>query len=384
MACSSLAFGIVLLPLTRGRAEDRADYRYENYAEDGGRIHVRTHGLLINKDLTPWLSLRGNYVYDGISGATPTGAPPLPGQSTVPKVTIDDIRRAGFIEPSFHLGNHTLTPQAAYSEESDYRSVGVSLTHSIDFNEKNTTVTWGVSHAFDRILPNPGESIDVAQDKDATDVLLGLTQVIDPQTLVRANLTLGYSDGYLSDPYKRVLFRDFPHTPGQPYTVFPENRPAHKFRQVAFLSLQHFVLPADGAAELSYRFYHDDWDVVANTLTVEWHQNVGKWVTISPIFRYYTQTAASFYGTSFAGDPSCPLAFPECPQIQIPSYYSADYRVSAFDAFTYGVSASIHLHERVSLQFEYQRYEMFGTDHMTAQDQYPQAHIFSGGISLWF
>jgi hypothetical protein len=127
------------LPFARSFAEDRVDYRYEDYSEDGGRIHIQTHAALFSKEIRPWLNLRGSFVYDGISGATPIGAPPLPGETTVKKVNIDDIRRAGFIEPSFKIENHTLTPQFAISEESDYESLSASLSHSIDFNEKNTT-----------------------------------------------------------------------------------------------------------------------------------------------------------------------------------------------------------------------------------------------------
>lgn len=378
---SRLAAGL-LLPVLAARGEDQGSYQYEDYAEEGGRIHVRTHGLFVEKEITPWLALKGNYVYDGISGATPLGAPPLPGENTVAKVTIEDIRRGGFFEPTLKLANQTFAPQIAYSEESDYRSVGVSLTHSIEFNEKNTTLTWAVSHSFDRILPNPGEAILQAENKDVTDVMLGVSQLLGPDTIFTANVTIGYATGYLNDPYKRVLFDDFPYYPGFPYTVFPENRPNHKLREVGYLSIQHFFEPLNGALEGSYRLHHDDWDIIANTLDLKWHQKLGRWLTLSPSFRYHTQTAASFYGTHFPGDPSLP---PDDPFfIPFPQYYSADYRISALDTYTYGLSAELKIKDRVSLHVAYQRYEMFGTDGQTAANQYPKANIWTGGLSVWF
>ncbi len=357
-------------------AENRADYRYEDYAEDGGRIHIQTHGAYLDVAPKSWVSIKANYIYDAISGATPTGAPPVEGTREVAKATIDDIRHAGFVESALRLNNHTFSPQVAYSRESDYESVGVSLSHAIELNDKNTTLSWGISHSFDHVLPNEGESISTRQAKDSTDVLVGINQLLNPHTIVSLNLTLGYSDGYLSDPYKRVVFNDFPHNPGQPYTVWPEKRPGHKFRQVVFASFQHSFEPVRGALAADYRFHHDDFGVVANTVTVEWHQKLGEHLVLSPLFRYHTQTAADFYGTGFPGDPSL-----ETP---LPDYYTADYRASALDSFTYGVQLSAHVHEHVSLDFAYKRYVMQGTDGVTAGDQYPQAHVFTGGLTVWF
>lgn len=381
---SSAAVGVFFLPLLRAQAENHVDYRYEDYREDGGRIHVRTHGMLFEQSLTSWLTLKGNYVYDGISGATPVGTPPGPGETTVRKVTAEDIRRAGFVEPTIKWENHTISPQISVSREHDYESIGTSLSHSIDLNEKNTTLTWGLSHSFDRILPGPGERtgpnsdpIETALHKDSTDLLVGITQLLGPRTVFSFNLTVGYADGFLSDPYKRVLFPDA--YPDFPYTETPENRPRQKLREVAYFSLQQAFPSLDGALEGSYRFHHDDWGVIANTVTVQWHQKVTKWVTLTPLFRFYTQTKADFYGTHFAGDPGDPAVEPGIPQ-----HYSSDYRLSDLVTYTYGIGASIHLHDHVSVDLAYKRYEMFGTDHETAADMYPKAHAVTAGLSLWY
>src|SRR5262249_47237167 len=63
---AALALGslIQLWLLPRSKAEDRLDYRYEDYAEEGGRIHVRTHGAYAEVAAAPWLSLKGNYTHD--------------------------------------------------------------------------------------------------------------------------------------------------------------------------------------------------------------------------------------------------------------------------------------------------------------------------------
>jgi len=368
------AWLVVALPL-RTRSENRADYRYEDYQEEGGRIHVQTHGVYFDTELKPWASLKGNFIYDSISGATPNGAPPLPGQSHVATEQVEDKRYAGFLESALKFGIHAFTPQAAYSEEDDYKSLGVALTHSMDFNEKNTTVSWGLSHTFDQVLDS--SSPREWQDKDTTDFLLGLTQLLGPNTIFSGNLTLGYSDGYLSDPYKGVLFDDFIYY-GGPYTVWPEQRPGHKFRQVGFVSVQQYFDPVKGAMEVTYRFGHDDQGITANTVSLQWNQKIGKYAILSPLFRYHTQTAADYYGTHFPGDPSDPADYPT------PEYYSADYRISALETFTYGIALSVRVHEHLSLEAAYKRYEMHGTDNQTSSDQYPKANVFTGGLTLWF
>ncbi len=379
---TSLAFGLCLVPFANSYGENHVDYRFEDYAEDDGRIHVRTHGLLFETELKAWLSLKGNFIYDGISGATPIGTPPIQGETQGYRVSIEDIRRAGIIEPKIKIENHIFSPQISYSLENDYESLGTAFTHAVEINEKNTTLSWGISHAFDHILPNQGEAtpsgpIDTELDKDTTDFLVGVTQIMGPNTVVGANLTIGYSDGYLSDPYKRVLFRDFPYFGGI-YTGFPENRPSSKLREVLYFSLQHSFTNLNGVVEGSYRFHHDDWGVVANTFTVQWHQKVTKCVTVSPLFRYHTQTQADFYAASFAGDPSDPTYIP------LPQYYSADYRLSELESYTYGAGLSIHVHDRVSIELGYKRYLMHGTDPQSNADQYPKAQITTVGLNVWF
>jgi hypothetical protein len=385
----------------RTRAEDRADYRYEDYKEEDGRIHVKTHGAYFDVELKSGLNVQGNFVYDSISGATPTGTPFLNGETSFDQVPfstapVSDIRRAGFLQAAIKAGNHTLTPQASYSKESDYRSWGVSLSDAIDFNDKNTTLSIGASHSFDTVLPNAGERVwenldpntgnpvDLTSDldKDTTDVLLGLTQLLGPNDVLKAFVTLGYSSGFLNDPYKRVYFDAdgsyYYYDPGTGlsyYTVWPENRPDTKFRQVLFLSYQHYFEKLDAGSELTYRLHHDDFGIIANTVSLQWNQKIGRHFIVSPLVRFHTQTAADFYNTHFPGDPGFS---------PIPEYFSADYRLSALDSLTYGVSLSARVQEHLSLEAAFKRYEMYGRDSITFEGQYPKANVFTVGATAWF
>ncbi|MCX6870110.1 MAG: DUF3570 domain-containing protein, partial [Verrucomicrobia bacterium] len=135
----------------RARAENRVDYRYEDYIEDNDRIHIRTHAVYAEQALNAKAVVKGNFVYDGISGATPTGAAAAPGTDRLPLQNFQDIRRAGSVELDLTAGRFITRPQLSYSEESDYRSIGLSLNESIEFNQKNTILNLGLSRNFDQV-----------------------------------------------------------------------------------------------------------------------------------------------------------------------------------------------------------------------------------------
>ena len=108
-------------------------------------------------------------------------------------------------------------------------------------------------------------------------------QILDKNTTVSASLTLGYSDGYLNDPYKSVQRTDIVSIPDGDggFIEFPvvnlyrENRPDSRFRQVVQLGGRHYFEAARGALDAVYRFSHDDYGVTSNTLQLEWRQAVG-------------------------------------------------------------------------------------------------------------
>lgn len=414
----ALAATLFLFPLRRAQAENRAEYRYEDYREDGDRMNVQTHSVWFEYEIHQKVTARGSYTHDALSGATPTGGPGLP-NGPYESVRIEDARNAAFLETAIRAGRTTTTPQIAYSEESDYKSVGLSLTEAIDFNQRNTTLILGASRNFDKVSRR-GWSYSLY--KGTWDFLIGVNQVLSPRTVATFNLTLGYADGYLTDPYKAVnVSMDLP--PYGPYdgtdfdtrpdvTNDQERRPNHKFKQVAFAGITHLFPKLHGSIDANYRFHHDDWGVFGHTTQLTWNQRLWKRVTVSPLFRYHYQTAADFYTIRVNTDPSfagsrvafdnannfvgaegedgflTALADPDNHQIlsipDYPEYYSADYRLSELQTLTYGVTIAVELREEISLVLGYKRYDMEGLDNVTNPAMYPDAHIFTIGLGARF
>ena len=378
LACA-LAITLPVLLGQRLRAEDHVDYRFHNYQEEADRIRVRTHSAFFELGPRGAVTLSGEVVYDAISGATPTGAPPPAGSRQVPVAYLEDVRAAGSLSAGIRwLGNHTTTPQVAYSVERDYESVGVSLTHAIDFNQKNTTVSFAAAYTYDEISPESWNGDK--QFKNSADFLVGLSQLLGPKTILTANFTYGTSHGYLSDPYKRFRFSDYPLES----VTFAEQRPGYRDKQIGFLSLTHFFTPLDASAELTCRIYHDSYGILSHTAGASWFQKLGKHLLVSPLFRFTDQRAADFYAVQLRGDPTVSPDDPFSPHIPIPDTYSADYRLSALQTFAYGINVSLTIKDHLTLDLGYKRFEMYGTDHQTSPSAYPKANTFSAGFRLVF
>jgi opacity protein-like surface antigen len=391
----------------RARAENRVDYRYEDYIEDDDRIHIRTHAVYAEQALNARAVVKGNFVYDGISGATPTGAAAAPGTDRLPLQSFEDLRRAGSVELGLTTGRFITRPQVSYSEESDYRSVGLSLNESIEFNQKNTILNLGVSRNFDQVTGFWLRNRTIWKDKDTWDGLIGVTQLLGPKTYLTANVSVGVADGYLTDPYKGVHFRyDFPVDGynADPSAAVGENRPDQRVKQVGYLGITHFVDRLNGSVDANYRLHHDDWGIWAHTAAIQWNQKIGETLMISPLARYHLQSAADFYAPVFNGtlvDPNGVNAalqsdgslifegepgFPGGGQVfsvpAWPQHYSADYRLSHLQTWTFGVGVHWQVHEHVSIDLAYKRYLMQGLDGVTLSSAYPQANVFTMGVGF--
>ena len=189
----TLALLLLLAHLHRARSENHVDYRYEDYKEDNGRMHIQTHAVAFGAKLTSNIEVDGELVYDAVSGATPNGGLPTANRTTWLTEIKPDVRKAGSISTAIGWGINTTTPQFAYSLEHDYESYGYSLNHSFDFNEKNTTVTLGGAITHDRNFAQTlgGDT----RHKDSGDFLIGVTQLLGPKTYLTVNVTIGTAHG---------------------------------------------------------------------------------------------------------------------------------------------------------------------------------------------
>jgi hypothetical protein len=355
------------------RAEDHVDYRYEYYDEDGKRMKIETHSVYFEQKLSDAVVAKGELVYDGISGATPNGILYQGKASTNP---MWDLRRAANLELDWKVGSHTLTPGFAWSKEHDYLSYGISLSDAIEFNDKNTILQLGISKNLDSVRHDK----TIWSSKDAIEGIIGLSQLLSPKDIFNVAFTFGNDSGYLNDPYRSTGYEVFLSPTFSFNTGLPERRPSHRNKEILFTSLTHHFDSLDASLEGSYRFYHDSYDIFSHTVGLTWHQWLGKHLMVEPFFRINEQSAASFYNNVNA------ISFAQYLQYYNqgnPSYNSSDYRLSNFYSTDYGLQATVLINDHLRVTAGYHRYEMNGLD-KTTSDTYPQANVYSVGLSiLW-
>ncbi|HEY9153602.1 MAG TPA: DUF3570 domain-containing protein [Opitutaceae bacterium] len=356
-------------------ADGEVNYKFQSWQEASGRIHVDSQAGEVEQGLPDDIRLKLTGVIDTISGATPTGQLTIdPNTGTIPMTQMTDRRKAWTVDGTKPFGSTTIDLGYANSRESDYISNGYSLNTQTTFNEKNTTLLLGIAGTDDKVkvfFQNPWEK------KQGRQAIIGVTQLIDPDTSVTVNFSVNHSSGFLSDPYKLIE----QHVDlGQGLillSTFGENRPTHRDADIFFASVNHNVRPANATVQFDYRFYHDTFGINAHTLAVQWLQKLfNDHVVLTPSLRIYEQSAAFFYKTTLDGSV---ITAGNTPNPDGP-FFSADYRLSKMRTIDTGLKIVFRLiPNRLSIDAAYDRYEMKGRDQITPKAEYTNANVYSIG-----
>jgi hypothetical protein len=358
------------------RAQGQLGYKFQTWQEESGRIRVDSHYALAERDLGVATKLKVTGLVDTISGASPTGQPASKPGAPLPVASLTDRRKAWSLDLSHVLSVTTVALGYANSRESDYISDGWWVNSRTEFNEKNTTLLVGYARVDDditaRFLPAP-------QTKTGDDVVVGVTQLLNPRTSLSVNVTRGVSRGYLSDPYK-IIQKSTELLPGLSLPLtFPENRPNRREKWIVFSGLNLALPEMNGALDGSYRFYRDDYGTRSHTFELAWFQSLGERLIVRPAVRYYRQGAADFYRLSLDGSAIVPGSFTtgRAP------FFSADYRLSEMDTSTVGVKVIWTVRpERLTIDAALERYTMRGRDGKTPVDAYADANVLTVGANF--
>jgi hypothetical protein len=362
------------------------DYGYQLYQEDSDRIRIESHYVRGDIAFSDQTSFHFQWLRDAISGSSPTGA--LPGGVQPFYSNLEDVRTGLLGALSRQFGDHRVEIEISRSIEDDYLSHGYALSDTWDLNQKNTTLNYGINYLDDTVeVPVLGD-----RKKHGYELFTGVSQIVDKDTLVSANLTIGYSDGYLNDPYKDIQRTDHVTIPdGEGGTIdipivnlYRENRPNSRFRQVLQLEGRHFFSPVNGALDTTVRLSHDDYGVFSQTVQIEWRQSFGEHFETTPFFRYYNQNEAKFFMNSLDGHVTgTPANDPQGSGIN----YSSDYRLSSFNAISGGLRMTYHFTDAYAANFSYERYVMTGSgdrNDRSPEAAYPSANIWTIGVHASF
>lgn len=371
----------LLLPKV-SRSDQSLTFEAQSWQEEDHRIRVDSQYALAEVDLTTSTHVRLMGLIDAIAGATPTGERPAAAGDPVPLAEMHDRRKAWSADISSQFRRVAVTAGFANSRESDYVSNGWSLNTVTDFNDKNTGFLAGFAGTDDTISEEK-LGWTSTRSKRGSDLLVGLTQVLGPDTSMALNATFGRLRGYMSDPYKIVSTTHLDLDPGFYYTV-PENRPEKRDKVSVFLGANHNIGRAHAAVDASYRFYRDTFGIVSHTLSLAWLQKIGPRVIVQPSIRVYRQSAADFYYVNLDQASIVTSYEPllgETGTGRAP-FYSSDYRLSKMQTVDAGLKLTWRIREWLQVEAAYNRYVARGLDRETPADAFSRANVFTFGIQV--
>ncbi len=158
-----------------------------------------------------------------------------------------------------------------------------------------------------------------SKGRNTLDATFSLSQVVNQKMQFAVTTDLVAQQGYLGLPFHRVYFNDG--------SVHIENLSSTRFKFPLGFRFNYFA--GDKVILRSYyRYYADSWGVTSHTASLEVPVKITSFVSVSPFYRYYTQTAAHAfapYETHTASD----------------TYYTSNYDYSAFNANYAGVNFRI-------------------------------------------
>ncbi|GEO07126.1 hypothetical protein AAE02nite_47900 [Adhaeribacter aerolatus] len=231
--------------------------------------------------------------------------------------------------------HYTLGASLSMSREYDYFSKGASFNFSQFSKDHNREFgltlgayldTWKIIYPIELrtlatstgLIPNPEAS--GSKPRNSYNASFVLTQVINKRMQLSLLLDLAFQSGQLATPYQRVYFQD--------KSVHVEHLPAQRLKIPAGIRFNYFA--TDRVVLRSfYRFYTDDWGITAHTAELEVPYKLTPFLSLSPFYRFYTQTAADY----FAGYQQHGMQ---------QAFYTSDYDLSAFNSHLAGLNLRLN------------------------------------------
>ncbi len=213
----------------------------------------------------------------------------------------------------------------------------VSLIYPSDDSTKYKTGTNSITTPLDQLVittnasrsggggvyyaPGAGESSISTTPRNTYTTSLTYSQVINKSLQMAVLFDLVKQDGYLGLPFHRVIFEN--------HLERIEKLPSSRTKLPIGLRVNYFM-GDDVIIRSYYRYYTDDWGLTSHTASIEVPYKITPFFSVSPFYRYYTQTATKYFA---------PLYGHKVDAVGNPkdTYYTSNYASSAFSSNYVGV-----------------------------------------------
>lgn len=231
-------------------------------------------------------------------------------------------------DPARH---QTVGAGLSVSTEYDYFSKGAFVSFTKTTEDKNRELglklnafldTWTIIYPVElRGFDTPAGRVENPEangrkPRNSYNAALSWLQVVNKRLQVALLADVAYQNGQLGTLYQRVYFADGSHN--------VEKLPETRFKlpiglRANYFSGDRFVF------RTFYRFYTDDWGISAHTVELEVPYKISPFVSVSPFYRFFTQTAADYFA-------------PYGAHRNTESFYTSDYDLSGFNSHLEGLN----------------------------------------------
>jgi hypothetical protein len=269
---------------------------------------------------------------------------------------------ADYVHADAHLGVSYIT-----SDQPDRGNDTFVFDLTQDFWGGMSSVRMGFSRGWDTI-----ERADTNLSEEANHFRyrLGLQQILTPTLRIGVDYEGIASEGYLQNPYGSVRVLGASQ---------PERYPgARTSNAVALRAAQS--LYGNAALRADYRYFSDTWSISAHTVELGYSQYIrGAWLA-ELRYRYYTQTAASFYADNFA---------------RAYNYMARDKTLSQFSSQSVGFAVAYTLltprrqstvqRATIGLSYDITRFDYDNFTDLRSGSLYGfDAHLLQVQLALWY
>ena len=213
---------------------------------------------------------------------------------------------------------------ASFSNEFDYRSFGIGTSFVKASKNNNREFTGKLQAYLDQwsvILPielrhtiNRGEDEYPSQPRNSYSASFSVAQVINRNMQLLLVIEPTYQTGLLATKYQRVYFVNGSED--------AENLPDNRFKIPVGIRANYFF--GDRVILRSfYRYYQDDWGLKAHTIDLELPVKLTPFFSLSPFYRFYSQTAIDYFAPYAQHSPT-------------EAFFTSDYDLSKFTSNYYG------------------------------------------------
>lgn len=177
-----------------------------------------------------------------------------------------------------------------------------------------TSASRGGSSSFFSFLSSDHESIP-SNPRNTFMTSFSLSQVINKIAQIAFLVDGVAQTGYLGLPFHRVYWSNG--------SVHVEQLPSNRLKLP--LGLRFNIFPSDRfIVRTFYRYYTDTWGLKAHAISLEVPYKITSFVSVSPVYRYYQQTAIRYFA-------------PYGKHTSLDTYYTSNYDYSAFSSNYAGI-----------------------------------------------